>query len=282
MDLVTVTCTRDKEEMILQSHSLNLFSTNIIKHWVIVEDDQTSIKEWYDLLNHFYTNNELILLKGHHTTITNGWLKQQLYKLTISQSIETDSYLVLDSLLCLIKPTNFLEWPIEHGNGEPVEDYHNNKIYFDRCWSTFIQEFTTSNQLPIPKKLYYPLVPFRMKTSLAQKIVLDNLEKKIEDYNTFSEFLIYAFYANKFDDPLTEEANIMAKIFWDNEEYPKDFKYILDSEFKFFGINRNKLKKNNDKFSLIQIINFLTKLGLNRELVKNYITKYQTNKNLSF
>ena len=274
MDLVTVTCTRDKEEMVLQSHSLNLFAINKIKHWVIIEDEETSIKEWHNLLSRFYEHNELILLKGHYTKITNGWLKQQLYKLTISQSIETDSYLVLDSLLCLITPTNFLEWPIEHGNGESVEEYHRNKIYFDRCWANFIQEFTTRYQLLIPKKLHYPLVPFRMNTTIAQKIALENLENKIEDSSTFSEFLIYSFYANKFGYPLTENSNIQAKIFWENEEYPDDFKYIVDSQFKFFGINRDKLKKDKNKISSIQIINFLTNLGLKKELVKNYITKY--------
>lgn len=270
MDLVTVTCTRDKEEMILQAHSLDIFAINNIKHWVIVEDNLTTMEEWHNLLGKFYTRHKLILLKGHDTSIENGWVKQQLYKLTIANHIKTDSYLILDSLLCLIKPVNFLDWPIEHGNGDPV-DSTPNKIHFDRCWTDFIQSYTSKYQLSIPTKLYYPLVPFRMNTELSKKIIHDNLEEKIKNFSIISEFLIYQFYANHFDVPLHEVRNNQAIIIWENANYPVNLNCLIEADYKFFGINRYKLKADRNKISLIGITNFLSSLGLNKTLVKNYI-----------
>ena len=46
MNIVTVTCTRDKFAMLLQAQSINLFVTEKITHYVIIQDSTTSYTEW--------------------------------------------------------------------------------------------------------------------------------------------------------------------------------------------------------------------------------------------
>ena len=194
--------------------------------------------------------------------------------------------MVLDSFLCLIKPTNFLNWPIEHGNSDPVnKDRSIRYSNFQSFWNPFVEAFTSNYNLSIPKKLYYPIVPFRMKTSLVQQIISNDLMQAFleadinsKDKNSISEFLIYSFYANHFDQPLTSDYVQLVHIIWHlHSEYPDDLTFITrNANTVFFGIRRDKLKDNRDKKSLTMITHSLSSLGLDKDIIKNYLQLQNT------
>ena len=71
MDLVTVACTRDKKLLELQAHSIDRFIEDTCTHWILIEDQNTSIDEWHALLNPYY--------KKHQLKIINNAIDQKYY-----------------------------------------------------------------------------------------------------------------------------------------------------------------------------------------------------------
>jgi len=80
MDLLTVTCSRDKNEMALQAHSIDMWVQNPCRHVVIIEDDLMPLSEWESLLNRFYKRHELCLIKNTFTSGHNSWINQMLLR----------------------------------------------------------------------------------------------------------------------------------------------------------------------------------------------------------
>ena len=91
MDLVTVTCGRDKKIMGLQSHSIDKFIAKPCTHWVLIEDNTMSIEEWQSYLQPHYTRHSLKLIKNFlpeedcvDTVVAQGWHRQQILKFMIA------------------------------------------------------------------------------------------------------------------------------------------------------------------------------------------------------
>ena len=61
MDLVTVVCNRDYQQMLLQAESIQKFLAPC-KHWVIVNDEEPDVLFWQENLSKYYTNHELIVI----------------------------------------------------------------------------------------------------------------------------------------------------------------------------------------------------------------------------
>jgi len=118
MHLVTVTCNRDFNQMLLQAESINKFLKPYSNHYVIVNEPNPDLNFWFEWLGHHYTNHKLHLLPSiNHDygnihlqkSSTNGWITQQLQKLLISYLIN-DDYVILDSKNFFIRETDMNKW----------------------------------------------------------------------------------------------------------------------------------------------------------------------------
>jgi hypothetical protein len=110
MDLVTVTCERDMQQMILQAESIQKFLAPCT-HWVVLNDRDADTKKWQDLLEPYYTNHTLKIWNPNWYSFENinDWDKQQIYKFTVSQFLD-DDYVILDSKNFFIQPCNINDW----------------------------------------------------------------------------------------------------------------------------------------------------------------------------
>jgi len=105
MHLVTVTCNKDLNDMLLQAESIRKF-LEPCTHWVIVNDYSIDKKQWIESLQPYYTKHKLkILFPNYWATTLDGYAKQNLYKLLISNLLD-DDYIILDSKNFFIKKCN--------------------------------------------------------------------------------------------------------------------------------------------------------------------------------
>ena len=88
MNLVTVACNRDFNQMLLQAESIQMH-LDPCTHWVIVNERNPDINFWQSALSPFYKNHELkllfpgeLLFPGKHY-YKGGWNSQQTYKFWI-------------------------------------------------------------------------------------------------------------------------------------------------------------------------------------------------------
>lgn len=200
MELVTVTCDRDFNQMVLQSHSIDRFviSGMPITHWVIIESSNKSMQEWEDALSPFYQRHNLKLILGSSLIKVDekihGYFRQQMLKFLIVNLVNDDTYLVLDSKNLFVRHCNLDKWPVEEGNNylgfrgqiiiyEDYIDYLEN--LFGRC----------------PNYFWHPITPFLMKKEVV-KLILDKINvyeilNKSKINHEVSEFVLYKFFVKK-------------------------------------------------------------------------------------
>ena len=99
MNLVTVACYRDFQQILLQAESISLF-LEPCTHYIIVNEEKIDLDFWYKWLSPYYKNHELkiiprleydydavrnMLYKSENSLaeINLGWRTQQLQKLLI-------------------------------------------------------------------------------------------------------------------------------------------------------------------------------------------------------
>jgi hypothetical protein len=190
MDLVTVTCSRDKLQMLLQAESICNF-VEPTTHWVIVNDPVVTLSEWKGLLSPYYTSHQLNLINANDFSVSfdnskGGWSRQQTYKF-LAYKLINDDFLTLDSKNFFIKHCSTSEWQNITGCGSlanfenlPWEDTVN-------YYSDYLNIEKNYNHLSI-------ITPF-----VFHKAILD----KIDDYDNFinwfaaqpvieSEYLLYS------------------------------------------------------------------------------------------
>ena len=104
MDLVTVTCDLDFNQMLLQAESISKF-LKPCTHWVVINDQHIDKEKWESALTPYYHNHTLKLFTPNWNSIPSdfGWAKQQAYKFVVSKYVN-DDYLLLDSKNFFIKP----------------------------------------------------------------------------------------------------------------------------------------------------------------------------------
>ena len=108
MDLVTVTCNRDFQHMLLQAESIQKF-LEPCTHWIVINEyEDLDVDRWHNALSKFYTNHKYNILTPTDFGISmppfNGWLTQQYFKLAISTFTNQD-YIIMDTKVFFIKPT---------------------------------------------------------------------------------------------------------------------------------------------------------------------------------
>lgn len=192
MDLVTVTCTRDFEQMILQAHSIDVFLTRPCRHWVFVEDQITELDTWRQALSPWYKKHKLELLPARHYDIpgiNTGWDRQQLIKMEAAKFVRTNTYLVLDSKNFFVKPTNLYNWPVSEGNNLIYD------IKRDQPFIPWLTTFCEDHELSFSSAACEPVTPFRLDTNTVLKLLDLDVSKIFNNpEGGISEFVLYSIY----------------------------------------------------------------------------------------
>ena len=249
MDILTVTCTRDRYAMQLLAHTLDLFVTDTCVHYVVIEDNATSYGEWLTLLLPYYTRHQLKIVHDYNLSAEEmyrgGYFRQQQIKLQMSEKIYSDKYIIIDSKTIFFKPVTMSEWPIHHGNRTlgQISQY-----------SGWVKNICEIMEIPCPENMPMALTPFVIKTAIARKLInaydvttllwRDPIHDTTHDDLNPSEFLLYILYAMQEDPDIIPNESDPVYVFCYNEEEminsPPD--RIENSNILTFGLDRNVLK----------------------------------------
>ena len=288
MDLVTVTCNRDFQHMLLQAESIQKF-LEPCHHWIVINEyEDLDIKKWQNVLSKFYTKHTYKILTPDDFSMDatayryRKWYGQQYFKLAISKFINKD-YLILDTKSFFIRPDSLTNWYDTMGSGilhkfgesidgPPWEDtslYYANKL----------------NVEPLTNFLFGP--PFKINMNVMQNLNMKNLLNDLypnteEEQSYFelkgkklfpSEFIFYSYFAKEYFDQYAHKdrsfLNIVPAHVRDKNETQilvEIMRKILDSErntvITTFALH--PLVFNNLSNKHVDYINkWLTKLGLN-------------------
>jgi Family of unknown function (DUF6492) len=250
MDLVTVTCDRDLNAMILQAESIQKF-LNPCTHWVIVNEYNTDLSKWYKLLSPFYTNHILKLLPRVYELDKDysnidprwGWRSQQLQKLYISTLLD-DDYLILDSHNFFIKSTNLEEFRKIIGSGT-IQRLDDSKFNHSRH-QRLIEKYIKMLGIDRPEYVLCDFTPFTINLEIIRNFKdFDNLYNYLipSPYvntatETTSEFILYSMLIPNLMNNFKEEVKWHS--LWN---LPIKQDYILSDEEKS---NLNKAISNPD------------------------------------
>lgn len=237
MDIVTVTCARDKHLMPLQSWSINCFVEDPSTHWIILDSHTESIAEWYDYLGKYYTHHQVKILPSllpneewinqHNLNqylqekdwLWPGWIRQQMLKLLISNYIDNENYVFIDSDLFFFKSDNFSLWP-EHGNGI-VGNFEDSLSKNWISWVAGLYNLTNNVNLCLDST-----IPLKLKTKLARDLSKLDLKKIFFDSvdPNVSEFVLYSWYAQT-QGYTFKNNDCLNFLMWDHNHFQQSKKY---------------------------------------------------------
>jgi hypothetical protein len=214
MDLVTVTCNRDFQHMMLQAESIQKF-LEPCKHWIIINEyEDLNIDAWVKELDKYYTKHQYKIVTPYDFKINSlphrKWHAQQYFKLAISTLIDND-YLVLDTKNFFIRPTDLKQWNDTMGSGT-LYKFGESDMMIDQ-WNGISRYY--ANKLksePLTNFLFTP--PFKIDISILKKYNMENLindlyptelENKLYHELTGkklfpSEFIFYSYLAQSYFD----------------------------------------------------------------------------------
>lgn len=207
MEIVTVTCTRDKWCLALQSYTLEKYVKEPCIHYVIIEDDKTNMHEWEELLFPLYKNHTLVLITKesypHIYPTSNeigGWHKQQIIKFLAHQLINHNkNYIVFDSKNIFIRPIKLENFRYE-GCGSTIKTSDEWMQY----WMPWLKYLSQKLSKPIPNSVWFPITPFVLNKEIVQNLLqtcdfetmaIDATRKNM----AVSEFLLYAFFTDGYN-----------------------------------------------------------------------------------
>lgn len=275
MDLVTVTCNRDYDLMLLQAESISLFLTPCV-HWVIINEEVVDIKQWEVALNPYYKNHTLKILTLKDFKPINssqGWVRQQILKLRISEHT-TNDYLILDTKCFFVKHTDLSFWNDKIGDGKVYT--LKNSAY--SCWAPAATLYSKKLNLPMLEDIIFT-VPFKVKIRYLKNADMDFLQECLLSSpidGHMSEFVLYSYLARNEikqgtgkvleSDDISYMAPIDIKNLSENHAgavlIKKSFKSKNDINIKIFGFHRNYLKTAPNTH-ITYINHFLKSLGFN-------------------
>ena len=207
MDIVTVTYSREFEQQLIQSRSINQFILEPLTHYVIIED-RKAVEVWTSALEPIYTRHKLVIIADHPEFLRGykmplnrwkneqGWIRQQCLKLWIHRRISSERYLVLDSKNWIARETDPDVWPMYDGCGVILDFKPSTEDYSLDCfwqWAVHCSEWLG---MPIPKTTFSPITPFILRTDrvaeICQRVNIDDLFR----FPFPSEFILYAFFSD--------------------------------------------------------------------------------------
>ena len=207
MDIVTVTYSREFEQQLIQSRSINQFILEPLTHYIIIED-RKAVDVWTSALEPIYTRHKLVIIADHPEFLRGykmppnrwkneqGWIRQQCLKLWIHRRISSERYLVLDSKNWIARETDPDVWPMYDGCGVILDFKPSTEDYSLDCfwqWAVHCSEWLG---MPIPKTTFSPITPFILRTDrvaeICQRVNIDDLFR----FPFPSEFILYAFFSD--------------------------------------------------------------------------------------
>lgn len=211
MNLLTITCNRDKQQIILQAESIDKFVTNPITHYVIVNEEQCDLTEWYFELKPFYTKHRIVLLNklkdsDYGAGIIGdsgdslGWHSQQVQKLLFAYYLKED-YLITDSKNFFIKPIDLSIYNIDEYTAAPVAPISKLGIWAvtAKLYADFFNRKLLTHYPPIntPFKINHKFITesnstLFTKDTLPEALYYTTTVEKIA-HNNPSEFLFYSY-----------------------------------------------------------------------------------------
>jgi len=252
--LVTITCTRDKKQMILQSYSIKKFVLAPCIHWVFIEDTATPLEEWHKILDIYYKGIhtlKIIKLEGNEN-IGGGWFRQEVGKLEAFRYIN-DGYITLDTKNFFFRDTH-LDWKINEGHGLISDTNFNN---FD----DFINLCSKRLNLPIPKFLHSQDTPFKYQKSIIEKIQKVNFTELINEARQSNimpcEQVIYDFFSDTtyseyhVSNEYRKENLIYYTWWWNDGIRDDDFEKIINSKIEILALSRNVWLVKNEKIERV-------------------------------
>lgn len=277
MDLVTVTCNRDYDLMLLQAESISLFLTPCV-HWVIINEEVVDIEQWKVALSPYYKNHTLKLLTLKDFKPINssqGWVRQQILKLRISEHT-TNDYLILDTKCFFVKHTDLSFWNDKIGDGKVYT--LKNSAY--SCWEPAAILYSKKLNLPVLEDIIFT-VPFKVKIEYLKNADMDFLQecllsKTIDGHP--SEFVLYSYLARNEIKQGTgkvlksDDISYLTHTFTRNMPEDESLVFLIrksllaksDVNTKTFGYHRNYLKISSNKH-ITYINQFLKSLGFNTQ-----------------
>ena len=266
--LVTVTCTRDLRQMVLQSHSIAKFVNAKLTHHVFIEDNALPIEYWQSILEKFYSGDKQLCLYDIRVDDPDGYIRQLYLKIFAAYHVQ-DDYLILDSKNFFIKDTT-LDYDIPEGSCDMFE-----LLNFGKDFPKWVAD---NYHLPIPNNLWTVHTPFKMKEETCLRLLELNLleifRKGLDAGCWPSEFVLYSFFAaDKYNKIEWNSTYFKNKIYhtwwWDNQLNPDEFETIYSTKaIEILGLHKNLwYKKKNNLDKLGKLADWLVTKGLDRQYV---------------
>lgn len=278
MHVVTVTCNRDYNQMVLQAESISMFLTPCT-HWVIINEETVDIERWKSALSPYYIKHTLNLLTLKDFKPINsksGWVTQQVLKLRISEHINND-YLILDTKNFFIKFTDLSFWENKIGDGNLYTLDDSSAYSYWRPASTLY-----ANKLNVPELtdiFFISAGPFKIKIKYLKNVDMDFLQECLLinseiDPCYVSEYVLYSYLAKNEINHKTgkilksEDVSLIRlshlKNFTDRQSFAYVVKKVMYAKYndniKIFGFHQPYLMSANNQH-LNFINSFLKSLG---------------------
>ena len=225
MNLVTVTCNRDFQHMLLQAESIQKF-LEPCTHWIVINEyENLDVDRWHNALSKFYINHKYKILTPTDFEISalpiSGWHTQQYFKLAISTFTKED-YIIMDTKGFFIKPTTLSYWKNTMGSGVLHKFRESIEI---PSWKDNWEDISTYyakkfNATSLTYFLFCP-GPFKIDIDIIKRYDMKNLlsdlyPTKEEEKSYFeltgnqlypSEFIFYSYLARDYFDKLAPVKN---------------------------------------------------------------------------
>lgn len=262
MDIVTVTCLRDIDDMLRQAESIEKF-VEPCTHWVIVNDNNIDL--FKEVLSQYYSRHFLNLINFSDyllNKINCGYKRQQVLKLRMAKFLK-EKYLVLDSKNFFIKQTNLNEFENQIGSGL-LERVNCDHLFY----STIEQYKTILNYTKLDNLHLAIQTPFVIDPDILNSNL--NLENLLYQFSKItphmSEFFLYSLMYEKYKGVrISEEIEKSSKsIHYTAFEKIRSIENIIqmtyNSNVKVLALHRNYVNAIDNKE--IEIFNkFLISLG---------------------
>lgn len=267
MDLVTIACERDIQDLLLQAHSIDKFIDKPCRHWITVEDESLTPEEWHGLLAPYYTRHKLFLAfpkrppndDRFYEPFNLGWRNQQRLKLLTGRLSDSDRVMVLDAKNFFIRPTDLNAITIKHGNGRYIEELPP----MAKIWCDYLCEELDLSPPPVyPAPLSTPTI---YDVSILRNMKIGDIFQR--DVVPAGEVLYYFFHVLEFDSP---DDTLLGALRYNDD--PNNIEYHIEKAKNSLthGLHRRARKDMQPAAKMIYI-NWLITLGLNEKLVNNYV-----------
>lgn len=286
MDLVTVACQRDIQDLLLQAHTIDKFIDRPCRHWITVEDESLTPEEWHGLLAPYYTRHKLFLTFSKRPDLefdapfTIGYRRQQTLKLITAANVLSDVCLVLDCKNFFIKETSLESWPYTNGNGRYTILEQEPEYFLPRAWVEYIH---TNTNIEKPKVFPSRLAtPFACTREYARNAIEHPMFEKLffqTEVIPMTEMFYYYFFVphEKIELSGTHVGGALSA--YDN---PDDIDYHIKCATGFtHGLHRKARSVMSMKSKQIYK-QWLISLDLNPELVNNYVNFKMTDTSWGF